>query len=181
MSTTPKLGLTKPDYRTSDWHTPINNNLDILDAKIGQDVSPTSNPEHKSLVLDADGSVTVAADGNADNLVIRGSNGENTGLSILTSDTKNSQIRFGTQSDPLTFIFYSSTTLTHFGTRSPNGEVEIGVGQYGNVAIKFKSTRVVNMVHTATSRNYTNQAAAETAGLVDGDIYHTDGVLKIVY
>jgi hypothetical protein len=30
-------------------------------------------------------------------------------------------------------------------------------------------------------RNYADNAAAKTAGLVNGDLYHTDGVLKIVY
>jgi hypothetical protein len=30
-------------------------------------------------------------------------------------------------------------------------------------------------------RNYADNAAAKTAGLVDGDLYHTAGVLKIVY
>lgn len=31
------------------------------------------------------------------------------------------------------------------------------------------------------SRNYADNAAAKTAGLVNGDLYHTAGVLKIVY
>lgn len=30
-------------------------------------------------------------------------------------------------------------------------------------------------------RNYADNAAAKAAGLVDGDLYHTAGVLKIVY
>jgi hypothetical protein len=30
-------------------------------------------------------------------------------------------------------------------------------------------------------RNHADNAAAKTAGLVNGDLYHTDGVLKIVY
>lgn len=30
-------------------------------------------------------------------------------------------------------------------------------------------------------RNYADNAAAKTAGLVNGDFYHTDGALKIVY
>lgn len=30
-------------------------------------------------------------------------------------------------------------------------------------------------------RNYASNAAAKAAGLVDGDLYHTAGVLKIVY
>lgn len=30
-------------------------------------------------------------------------------------------------------------------------------------------------------RNYADNAAAKTAGLVNGDLYHTAGVLKIVY
>ena len=31
------------------------------------------------------------------------------------------------------------------------------------------------------TRDYANNAAAKTAGLVDGDLYHTAGALKIVY
>ena len=31
------------------------------------------------------------------------------------------------------------------------------------------------------NRNYANNAAAKTAGLVNGDLYHTAGILKIVY
>jgi hypothetical protein len=30
-------------------------------------------------------------------------------------------------------------------------------------------------------RNYADNAAAKAVGLVNGDLYHTDGVLKIVY
>jgi hypothetical protein len=30
-------------------------------------------------------------------------------------------------------------------------------------------------------RNYTDNAAAKAAGLVNGDLYHTNGALKIVY
>jgi hypothetical protein len=30
-------------------------------------------------------------------------------------------------------------------------------------------------------RNYADNAAAKVAGLVNGDLYHTAGVLKIVY
>lgn len=30
-------------------------------------------------------------------------------------------------------------------------------------------------------RNYADNVAAKAAGLVDGDLYHTAGVLKIVY
>jgi len=31
------------------------------------------------------------------------------------------------------------------------------------------------------SRDHLTNAAAKTAGLIDGDIYHTLGVLKVVY
>ena len=31
------------------------------------------------------------------------------------------------------------------------------------------------------NRNYADNAAAKVAGLVNGDLYHTAGVLKIVY
>tara|TARA_R110000851_G_scaffold100671_13_gene216399 strand:- start:3511 stop:3720 length:210 start_codon:yes stop_codon:yes gene_type:complete len=31
------------------------------------------------------------------------------------------------------------------------------------------------------TRNHITNAAAKTAGLVDGDLYHTAGLLKIVY
>jgi hypothetical protein len=33
----------------------------------------------------------------------------------------------------------------------------------------------------ALKENHADNAAAKTAGLVNGDLYHTDGALKIVY
>jgi len=33
----------------------------------------------------------------------------------------------------------------------------------------------------ALKENHADNAAAKTAGLVNGDLYHTDGFLKIVY
>jgi hypothetical protein len=40
---------------------------------------------------------------------------------------------------------------------------------------------VINWIRVeAAKENHVNNAAAKTAGLVAGDLYHTDGALKIV-
>tara|TARA_R100000541_G_scaffold26091_1_gene35642 strand:- start:79 stop:306 length:228 start_codon:yes stop_codon:yes gene_type:complete len=40
---------------------------------------------------------------------------------------------------------------------------------------------VIDWVRDAAKLEYTSNADAKTAGLVVGDLYHTAGVLKIVY
>jgi hypothetical protein len=40
---------------------------------------------------------------------------------------------------------------------------------------------VIDWIRGTAKIEYANNAAAKAAGLVDGDLYHTAGVLKIVY
>lgn len=40
---------------------------------------------------------------------------------------------------------------------------------------------VIDFIRNAATISHASNAAAKTAGLVDGDLYHTLGVLKIVY
>ncbi len=41
--------------------------------------------------------------------------------------------------------------------------------------------QVIDFVRSAATVEHADNAAAKAAGLVDGDLYHTAGALKIVY
>ena len=57
------------------------------------------------------------------------------------------------------------------------------VGQENTTALAklLHVNEVISWVRNTVSVSYANNAAAKAAGLVDGDLYHTAGTLKIVY
>ena len=63
---------------------------------------------------------------------------------------------------------------------------EHGLARYAHVnEVIAEVNKVVGPISKVSNaallaRNHANNAAAKTAGLVDGDIYHTAGALKIV-